>query len=65
MARSYRGKFEQGPTSTQGKLRPASSLLLLGAGVIPAEGSVKPTAGFTLDLFLVTASLLAAWAGVR
>src|SRR5271166_6482563 len=36
------------PTSTQGKLRPASFLGNWVQG-LPAEGSVKPTAGFTLD----------------
>jgi hypothetical protein len=29
---------------------PASFFLILGAGVTPAQGSVKPTVGFTLKL---------------
>ena len=28
--------------------------LVLGAGVIPAEGSVKPTAGFTFNAYSLT-----------
>ncbi|HKN13946.1 MAG TPA: Rv2993c-like domain-containing protein [Candidatus Binatus sp.] len=39
--------------------------LSLGAGVTPAEGSVKPTGGFTFNTCLLAASLLAALAGVR
>jgi hypothetical protein len=31
------------------KWRPHHFAISLGAGVTPAEGSVKPTAGFTLD----------------
>jgi hypothetical protein len=36
------------PTSTQGKLRPAS-FLIPSAGVTPAQGSGKPTAGFAFN----------------
>ena len=47
----------RGPYMTQGqnpraKCRPrhfAISFFSLGAGVTPAQGSVKPTAGFTFD----------------